>query len=47
MGYDVGEIDGKIGETGQNALRAYQEKSGLAPDGYPTLALLQRLRKQP
>ncbi|HLW93364.1 MAG TPA: lytic murein transglycosylase [Roseiarcus sp.] len=47
MGYDVGEIDGKIGETGQNALRAFQERSGLTPDGYPTLALLQRLRKRP
>ena len=47
MGYDVGKIDGKFGETGQTALRAYQEKSGLTPDGYPTLALLQRLRKQP
>jgi lytic murein transglycosylase len=47
MGYDVGKIDGKFGETGQTALRAYQEKHGLTPDGYPTLALLQRLRKQP
>ena len=47
MGYDVGEIDGKIGEAGQNALRAFQEKHGLTPDGYPTLALLQRLHKQP
>jgi len=47
MGYDVGKIDGKIGEAGRAALRAYQEKAGLVPDGYPTLALLQRLRKQP
>ena len=47
MGYDVGKIDGKFGETGQTALRAYQEKNGLTPDGYPTIALLQRLRKQP
>jgi lytic murein transglycosylase len=47
MGYDVGKIDGKFGDTGQTALRAYQEKHGLTPDGYPTLALLQRVRKQP
>jgi membrane-bound lytic murein transglycosylase B len=47
MGYDVGKIDGRFGETGQTALRAYQEKNGLTPDGYPTLALLQRMRKQP
>jgi membrane-bound lytic murein transglycosylase B len=45
LGYDVGEIDGKIGETGRAALRAYQQKSGQAPDGYPTLALLLKLRK--
>ena len=47
LGYDVGKIDGKIGEDGQSALRAYQEKHGLTPDGYPSLALLQRLHKQP
>jgi membrane-bound lytic murein transglycosylase B len=46
MGYDVGKIDGKIGETGQTALRAYQEKHGLTPDGYPTFALLERIRKE-
>jgi membrane-bound lytic murein transglycosylase B len=46
MGYDVGKIDGKFGETGQTALRAYQEKHGLTPDGYPTLALLERIRKE-
>jgi membrane-bound lytic murein transglycosylase B len=47
LGYDVGDIDGKIGEAGQTALRDFQEKHGLTPDGYPTLALLQRLHKQP
>jgi membrane-bound lytic murein transglycosylase B len=46
MGYDVGKIDGKIGDAGQTALRAYQEKHGLTPDGYPTLALLERIRKE-
>jgi membrane-bound lytic murein transglycosylase B len=45
MGYDIGDIDGKIGESGRAALRAYQEKLGQTPDGYPTLALLQKLRK--
>lgn len=47
MGYDVGKIDGRFGETGQTALRAYQEKNGLTPDGYPTLVLLERMRKRP
>jgi lytic murein transglycosylase len=45
LGYDVGEIDGKIGESGRAALRAYQQHAGLVPDGYPTLALLVKLRK--
>ena len=45
MGYDVGELDGKIGESGRAALRSYQEKSGQVPDGYPTLALLMKMRK--
>ena len=45
--FSPGEIDGRFGETGQTALRAYQEKYGLTPDGYPTLALLQRIRKRP
>jgi lytic murein transglycosylase len=47
LGYDVGEIDGKVGESARAALRAYQEASGLIPDGYPTLALLARLHKAP
>ena len=45
MGYDVGKMDGKIGEVGQAAVRAYQQKTGLVPDGYPTLALLLKMRK--
>jgi lytic murein transglycosylase len=45
LGYDVGEIDGKIGESARAALRAYQQASGEVPDGYPTPELLARLRK--
>lgn len=45
MGYDVGEMDGKIGDSGRAALRAYQEKKGLVPDGYPTPAILLIMRK--
>ena len=44
LGYDVGKIDGQIGEAVRAAVRAYQQKGGLAPDGYPTLALLARLK---
>ena len=43
-GYEVGDIDGRVGDRLQAALRAYQESIGVAPDGYPTSALLRRLR---
>jgi membrane-bound lytic murein transglycosylase B len=44
MGYDVGKIDGQIGESVRAAVRAYQQKVGLVPDGYPTLGLLAQLK---
>jgi len=43
MGYDVGEIDGMVGDSLRSAIRAYQERNGLAPDGYVDLALLKRI----
>ncbi len=43
LGYDVGEIDGKVGEALRSAVRAYQERNGLSPDGYANLALLKRI----
>ena len=46
MGYDVGEIDGRAGEILRTAVRLFQEKRGLAPDGYPTLALLRDIEGQ-
>ncbi len=46
LGYDVGEIDGRAGETLRAALRAYQESIGAPPDGYPTLALLRKMRRR-
>jgi membrane-bound lytic murein transglycosylase B len=45
-GFDVGELDGHAGEQLAAALRAYQESIGAPPDGYPTLALLRRLRER-
>jgi len=45
-GYAVGDIDGRIGDRLQAALRDYQETIGAPPDGYPTLALLRRLRQR-
>jgi lytic murein transglycosylase len=43
MGYDVGEIDGKIGDALRSAVRAYQERNGLKPDGYASQALFGRV----
>ncbi len=43
MGYNVGEIDGKIGDALRSAVRGYQERNGLAPDGYADLALFNRV----
>jgi membrane-bound lytic murein transglycosylase B len=43
MGYEVGEIDGKIGEALRSAVRAYQERNGLKPDGYANQALFGRV----
>jgi lytic murein transglycosylase len=44
LGFDVGEIDGKPGEALRSAVRKYQEKAGLPPDGYATPALLKRVK---
>ena len=43
MGYDVGKIDGKIGDTLRSAISAYQERNGLPPDGYANQALFSRV----
>jgi lytic murein transglycosylase len=44
LGYDAGEVDGRVGEALRAGLRAYQESIGAPPDGYPTPALLRQLR---
>lgn len=43
-GYAVGEIDGRLGPATRAALRHYQHKAGLVPDGYPSETLLRHLR---
>jgi lytic murein transglycosylase len=43
-GYDVGKVDGIIGEKTRQSVRAVQLKLGLPPDSYPTRELLARLR---
>jgi lytic murein transglycosylase len=43
-GFDVGEIDGKLGAGTRAAVKAVQAKLGLPADSYPTPELLARLR---
>lgn len=44
LGYPIGKIDGRIGETSRDIIRQHQVKLGLPADGYPSPALLARLR---
>ncbi|HQF31705.1 MAG TPA: lytic murein transglycosylase [Hyphomicrobiales bacterium] len=43
-GFDVGGVDGFIGEKTRAAVKAVQKEAGMAPDSWPTPALLARLR---
>jgi hypothetical protein len=43
-GYDTGSTDGVIGPNTIHAIRAFQAREGLTPDGFATASLLVRLR---
>jgi peptidoglycan hydrolase-like protein with peptidoglycan-binding domain len=43
-GFEVGEIDGKIGAATRGSVKAAQMKLGLPADSYPTIELIDRLR---
>ncbi|WP_204112392.1 lytic murein transglycosylase [Shimia biformata] len=43
-GFDTKKVDGKIGPLTIDAVRRYQRSIGMEPDGYASLAILQRLR---
>ena len=45
-GYDVGEIDGKIGAATRASVKAAQLKLGLPADSFPTEELIERLRER-
>jgi len=45
IGFDVGEIDGKIGSNTRKAIREWQLKNSLAADGYMTLPLIKHLQE--
>jgi lytic murein transglycosylase len=45
QGYDAGPADGLFGSHTRSAVRAFQQANDLAADGYPTAALLTRIRQ--
>lgn len=45
-GYYEGKFDGKIGEGSRKAIMMFQERSGLTPDGHPSMEVLKSLRRQ-
>lgn len=44
-GFDTLGVDGKIGPNTIAAVKAYQKHIGLVPDGYPSLRVLEKLRR--
>jgi lytic murein transglycosylase len=45
MGYDVGDVDGKIGKATRAAVKDMQIKLGMPADSYPTAEFLDRLKR--
>ncbi|QPF88035.1 lytic murein transglycosylase [Bradyrhizobium genosp. L] len=43
-GYDVGKVDGVLGQASRSAVKAMQMKYGLPADSWPTAELLARMR---
>jgi len=43
LGYDIGTIDGVLGRKARAALRTWQQRHGIAADGFPTEDLLTRV----
>ncbi len=44
QGYDIGPVDGKVGNGTRGAIKQAQMKAGLPADSYPTAELIERLR---
>jgi lytic murein transglycosylase len=44
-GFDVGEPDGMLGGKSRAAIRDFQKRTGLVPDGFASNSLLDRLRR--
>ncbi len=46
LGFDAGPVDGVPGSQTRAAIRAFQQANGLPADGYPSVALLERLQQR-
>jgi peptidoglycan hydrolase-like protein with peptidoglycan-binding domain len=46
-GFDVGKVDGVLGQQSRTAVKAMQVKHGLPADSWPTAELLARMRGTP
>ncbi|WP_316860232.1 lytic murein transglycosylase [uncultured Cohaesibacter sp.] len=44
-GYDTGGIDGRLGSKSRAAIRSWQKRSGMIPDGFASGMVLEALRK--
>lgn len=44
LGFYKGEIDGNIGSGSRKAIKAWQERVGMTPDGFPSRKVLDKLR---
>jgi membrane-bound lytic murein transglycosylase B len=44
IGFEVGKVDGQVGDKLLAAVRAYQADKGAPPDGYPSLAVLKMVK---
>ncbi len=43
-GFDIGQPDGRLGPKTRAAIRGFQARAGLVPDGFPSATVLARLR---
>ena len=46
QGYDVGEVDGRVGARTRKAIRHFQVQIGRVPDGFASVSLLDQLRSR-
>lgn len=45
LGFDTGGVDGVVGPKSREAIRDFQRRTGLTPDGHPSAELLDAVRK--